>query len=145
MLYHAAVRNLKLAREAMSNLPPSEYVCGAVPLPLFVSEAKCEGSKVTAAPSRRLEKIPARTLRHAMSRDERAPIYICIAVHAGDLAFGIVKTHQLGKNLLPGGCQFLMPDCSAIPGESQQYAVNWMAAHVFRCTWRAPSKDPKAG
>jgi hypothetical protein len=27
-------------------------------------------------------------------------------------------------NLLPDGCQFLMPDCSAIPGASQQYAAN---------------------
>ena len=50
-----------------------------------------------------------------------------------------------GKNLLPDGCQFLMPDCSAIRGASQQYAANWKAAQVFRRISRAPSRDPKAG
>ena len=47
------------------------------------------------------------------------------------------------KTCLPDGCQFLMPDCSAIQGASQQYAASWKAAEVFRVSREHPAKIGK--
>jgi len=55
MLYHAPVRNLKFTGQAMSISPRRKDVFAAEPLALSVSQAKCEESKVTAAPIRLLD------------------------------------------------------------------------------------------
>jgi len=61
MLYHALVRNLKFDGHATSTLPPRKNAFAAEPLVLSVSQAKCEESKVAAAPILQLDESSSST------------------------------------------------------------------------------------
>src|SRR6266403_1565140 len=74
MLYHPPVRNLKFTGQAMSISPRRKGVFAAEPLALSVSQAKCEGSKATAAPIRRLDESSSST--HASFHRRRSKVRI---------------------------------------------------------------------